>query len=325
MSQLVLNSIPGFSDLPDTAIAAGEALTDATLLALFHNAKFATVRGKLIFMGFYAHGDTVPTPHDADDGYAYARSECQYMFMPYSNRAPAPGFVPGQAQPPAQSSSQPGTLYNWPGGWAIDDATGLVTLWTTYDQNGIEVVNNDGIIKVYCIALRKSVTTRPAAPAPVAPAAPTPAPPGPAPAPPLPSGTLVAEVELQNQTASLGSAASPVTVFTVGASDAEFWLSCGINANAPFNQALNSEGAPAEGMVTLVVGWTNPGTPPQAASISITAESNSAGLFDVNSKITSFNGAAGTVIWYYTIWTVDSEIAAQSSYNLSIYLKQLPP
>jgi hypothetical protein len=107
MSQLVLNSIPGFSDLPDTAIAAGEVLTDATIRGMSHHGKFATVRGKLIFMGFYAHGNTVPTPYDADDGYAYARNECQYMFMPYSNRAPAPGFVPGQAAPPAAPTPAP--------------------------------------------------------------------------------------------------------------------------------------------------------------------------------------------------------------------------
>jgi hypothetical protein len=324
MSQLVLNSTPGFSDLPDTAIAAGEVLTDATLLATSHNAKFATVRGKLIFMGFYAHGNTVPTPYDADDGYAYARSECQYMIMPYSNRAPAPGFVPGQAQPPALSSSQPGTLYNWPGGWAIDDATGLVTLWTIYDQNGYEVVNNDGIIKVYCICLRMSVTTRPAAPAPVAPAAPTPAPPGPAPAPALPAGTVVGTVSLQAQTAPLGSAASPITIFTVGASEEEFGLSCAIDVNVPPNGALNSEGASAQGMVTLVLGWTNPGTPPQVASIPITAEANSAAGYAPNPQSTAFNAAAGTAIWYYTIWTVDSEVAAQSSYDLSITLKQMP-
>jgi hypothetical protein len=176
MSQLILNSIPSFSDLPDSAIAAGKALTDATLLAMAHNTKFATVRGKLIFMGFYAHGNTVRTPVDPDDYYQYARSECQYLFMPYSNRAPAPGFIPGQMERPAQSSSQPGTLYNWPGGWAINDVTGLVTLWTSYDQNGNEVVNNDGIIKVYAICCRMSVTTRPSPPAPQQPAAPTPAP-----------------------------------------------------------------------------------------------------------------------------------------------------
>jgi hypothetical protein len=174
MSQLTLTAIPGFSDLPDSAIAAGQALTDTSMLALSHNAKFATVRGKVIFMGFYAHGNTVPTPIDPDDGYAYARAECQFVFMPYTNRAPASGFVPGQATPPAQSSSQPGPLYNWPGGWDINNQTGLVTLWTSYYWNGRETVNNDGIIKVYAICLRESSAAAPAPGEPTAPVAPTP-------------------------------------------------------------------------------------------------------------------------------------------------------
>jgi hypothetical protein len=131
-------------------------------------------------------------------------------------------------------------------------------------------------------------------------------------------------VSLQAQTAPLGSAASPITIFTVGASEEEFGLSCAIDVNVPPNGALNSEGASAQGMVTLVLGWTNPGTPPQVASIPITAEANSAAGYDPNAHSTAFNGAAGTAIWYYTIWTVDSEVAAQSSYDFSITLKQLP-
>jgi hypothetical protein len=159
MSQLTLSSIPGFFDLADSALAAGQPLTDDSLLKISHNAKFGTVRSKVIFMGFYANGNTVPTPIDPDDGYAYSRAECQFVWMIYSNRSPAPGFVPGQASPPAQSSSQPGPLYNFPGGWDINDATGLVSLRTTYWQNGNEIVNNDGIIKVYAACLRLSLNS----------------------------------------------------------------------------------------------------------------------------------------------------------------------
>jgi hypothetical protein len=157
MSQLTLTAIPGFFDLADSAIAAGQPLTDDSMLKISHNAKFGTVRSKLIFMGFYANGNTVPTPTDPDDGYAYSRTECQFVWMIYSNRAPAPGFVPGQASPPGQSTSQPGPLYNFPGGWDINDATGVVTFRTTYWQNGNEVVNNDGIVKVYAVCLRLSL------------------------------------------------------------------------------------------------------------------------------------------------------------------------
>jgi hypothetical protein len=159
MSQLTLSTIPGFFDLADSAIAAGQPLTDDSMLKISHNAKFGAVRSKLIFMGFYANGNTVPTPLDPDDGYAYSRAECQFIWTVYSNRAPAPGFVPGQVPPPAQANSQSGQLYNFPGGWDINDATGLITLRTTYWQNGTEVVTNDGIIKVYAVCLRLSLNS----------------------------------------------------------------------------------------------------------------------------------------------------------------------
>ena len=159
MSQLTLSSIPGFFDLADSAIAAGQPLTDDSMLKISHNAKFGAVRSKLIYMGFYANGNTVPTPIDPDDGYAYSRAECQFVWMIYSNRSPATGFVPGQAAPPGQANSQPGTLYNFPGGWNVNDATGLVTLYTTYWQNGNELVSNDGVIKVYAVCLRLSLNS----------------------------------------------------------------------------------------------------------------------------------------------------------------------
>ena len=159
MAELSLSAIPGFFDLADSAISAGQPLTDDSMLKISHNAKFGTVRSKLIFMGFYANGNTVPTPIDPDDGYAYSRGECQFVWMIYSNRAPAAGFVPGQASPPGQSSSQPGPLYNFPGGWDVNDATGLVTLHTSYFPSGNEVVNNDGIVKVYAVCLRLSLSS----------------------------------------------------------------------------------------------------------------------------------------------------------------------
>jgi hypothetical protein len=321
MSQLVLSAIPGFSDLADSAVAAGQPLTDDTMLKISHNAKFGAVRGKLIFMGFYANGNTVLTPIDPDDGYAYARSECQFMAVIYSNRAPAPGFVPGQALPPAQLDSQPGPLYNFPGGWAINDVTGLVTLWTTYYANGTETVNNDGIIKVYAICSRMSLTTRPGPPAPPAPVAPTPAPPAPAPAPGLPAGSTVATVSLEFQTASLGSAASPVILVTVGESGGDFTFTCGIQVEAPENGALNSQNNPAMAMLTLVYGWTYP--TPQAYMNEISASADTLLPLGTNTHLTSLAAAPGSTIWYYTIWTVDSEIAAEAIYNLSITLNQL--
>jgi hypothetical protein len=158
VSQLTLASIPGFFDLADAALAAGQPVTDDSLLKISHNAKFGAVRNKLIFMGFYWNGCVVPTPVDPDDGYAYSRSECQFVWTPFSNRAPMAGSVPGQQLPPGQSSTQPGPLYNFPGGWDINDATGAVTCRTTYWQGGTtEVVSNDGIMKVYAAVCRSTI------------------------------------------------------------------------------------------------------------------------------------------------------------------------
>ena len=288
------------------------------------NAKFATVRGKLIFMGFYAHGNTVPTPLDPDDGYAYGRSECQYVFCPYSNRAPAPGFVPGQAEPPAQSDLQPGPLYNWPGGWAINDLTGLVTLYTTYWQNGNEVVNNDGIIKVYAICLRMSVTTRPGAPAPQQPTEPTPTSPTPAPptTPTAPAGNVVATVALTAQTAALGSASSPAALYTVGASETTYETSYALEVGVPSIAVLNAQGNPACAVLTLVLVYTLWGGQPWSLSIAVSNYAGAA-MPSIKTDLTSFIPEPYTAVSYYTIWTVDGAIAAGSSYGLSITLQQV--
>ena len=73
MAEFTLSAIPGFFDLADSALSAGQPVTDDSMLKISHNAKFGAVRSKLIFMGFYANGNTVPTPVDPDDGYAYSR------------------------------------------------------------------------------------------------------------------------------------------------------------------------------------------------------------------------------------------------------------
>jgi hypothetical protein len=322
MSQLVLNAIPGFFDLADSAIAAGQPLTDDSMLNISRNAKFGAVRSKLIFMGFYANGNTVPTPIDPDDGYAYSRTECQFVWMIYSNRAPAPGFVPGQASPPAQSSSQAAPLYDFPGGWDINDLTGLVTLWTTYySPGGAETINNDGIVKVYAICSRLSLTSRPGPPAPPAPIRPSPTPPTPSP----PAGTQLATVSLSSQTAALGSASSPLVIFTVGSSDATFRLTATIDCNVPATQILNSEGVFAGATLTLTYGWMNSGSSaPAEIQISAMAFSDPANSDGSNGHVSVFLAAAGSTIWYYTTWTVDSALPPGSYYDLSIVLEQIP-
>jgi len=157
MSQLTWATIPGFFDLDDAVLDPDQPVTDDLLKKMNHNGKAAAVRPEIIYMGFYKHGDTVGTPVSPVDGYNYVRSELMFIWTMYSNRAPGGGFVSGQAAAPAQASSQGGALYNYPGEWDINDATGVVTLRTTYWTGSTEVVTTDGIVKVWAICQRKSV------------------------------------------------------------------------------------------------------------------------------------------------------------------------
>jgi hypothetical protein len=138
-------------------------------------------------------------------------------------------------------------------------------------------------------------------------------------------GTTVATVSLENQTASLGSAASPVTIFTVGGADAEFAIQITVNCVVPITMTLNSQGAFAGVMLTFVFGWMNQGSPPFPWGGQFSAEAFSNDVSLDNGQRTGFSAVAGTSIWYYTTWTVDSALPPGSFYNLSIALEQLSP
>src|SRR3974377_403446 len=97
MSQLSFSSIPGFFDLGDSAIAAGQPLTDDSIAKISHKAKFGAVRCEIIYMGFFTAGNTVGTPTSPVDGYTYSRSEVMYIPILASSRSPAARFTPGQA------------------------------------------------------------------------------------------------------------------------------------------------------------------------------------------------------------------------------------
>ncbi len=158
MSQLTLASIPGFFDLADAALAAGQPLTDDTILKISHNAKFAAVRAEFFYMGFFASGNTVPTPVSPVDGYVYSRSECMFLGFLASSRQPGAGFTPGQAGFPALAPSDLGTgsLIAAPYALDINDATGVVTCQVYFSGNAAQ---NQGTVKVYCLAQRSSVNT----------------------------------------------------------------------------------------------------------------------------------------------------------------------
>src|SRR5438876_1159874 len=77
--QFILGASPaggsGYCDISDATLAAGQVLTDDSMVKISENAKFAAVRPEVIFMGYYANGATVPVPQSLVDGYVYSRSE----------------------------------------------------------------------------------------------------------------------------------------------------------------------------------------------------------------------------------------------------------
>src|SRR5574340_364548 len=87
MSQLNIATIPGFVDLPDSAIAADQPLTDYSLTKISNNAKFAALRPET-FYGWYKNGEVVQCPTSAVDGYVYQRSELEYDVAAWCSRSP---------------------------------------------------------------------------------------------------------------------------------------------------------------------------------------------------------------------------------------------
>ena len=156
MSQLTLSLIPGFFDIADSVLMGGNPLTDDAILKISHNAKFAAVRTEVLYMGFFQPGDTVPAPVSPVDGYAYSRAECMFLPIFASSRLPAAGFVSGQKTFPTLANNDPaqGNLIVVPYQLDINDATGVVTCQTYWSVSGAE---NQGLIKVYCVAVRSSV------------------------------------------------------------------------------------------------------------------------------------------------------------------------
>lgn len=161
MSQLTFASIPGFFDLLDSTISAGQPLTDDAILKISHNAKFAAVRVEPFDMGYYANGNVVPTPASPVDGYAFSRQECLFFPVHASSLSPAAGFVPGQAGFPPLAPTQgsggllasPYVLTIEPSAPASGKSAGQITLQNYYSSSGAV---SEGTVAVYCLAIRLS-------------------------------------------------------------------------------------------------------------------------------------------------------------------------
>jgi hypothetical protein len=156
MSQMLMSQIPGFFDLADSAIAGGQPLTDYALAKISQNAKFGAVRCEILFVGYYANGDTVRPPVSPVDGYAYTYPECLFLWQAYSTTPPQPGYAPGQATPPAVGAATSRFLYKMI--WDVNDANGMVSLVTHYwNADNDDIPTNDGTVKVFAVCQRLSV------------------------------------------------------------------------------------------------------------------------------------------------------------------------
>lgn len=155
MSQLTMAAEPLFTETPEDILVVGQPLRHVAIQALIEDGKFGAVRCEYILEGFFKHGDTVPVSVSPVDGRTYAREEITYRVMEYSNRGVGGGFSSGMKTKPAISGSQPANLYWWL--YNVDDATGAVSLTTSYyEQGGAETITNDGIVKVIAICQRQS-------------------------------------------------------------------------------------------------------------------------------------------------------------------------
>ena len=116
-----------------------------------------------LFIGFFSNGGVASVANFPSrfvshiDGYQYKQSEVSYEYFLHSTRRPAEGFVQGQQTPPApaNANSGPGDLLYML--WDVDDATGRVSLQTSfYVQGKQETPTTDGCVKVYAICQRTS-------------------------------------------------------------------------------------------------------------------------------------------------------------------------
>ena len=160
MSQLTFQTIPGFVDLPDSALAADQPLTDYSLTKINNNAKFAAVRPET-FYGWYRDGEAVLLPVSPVDGYAYTRQELAYDVAAWCSRSPSgDSLTHGATTKPARANVNdgPGSLFLMDF-WVEEKnepCPGQVHCEVHYWENGNETITNGGFVKVRTIATRLS-------------------------------------------------------------------------------------------------------------------------------------------------------------------------
>lgn len=144
---LALSSIPGLSDLQDTALAAEKLCIGVHLNRINQNANFGLVRLE-VFSGTYRNGETIPLPQSDVDGYVYRRDELMYIWTAQNTGEPNTGWATYQA---------PWTM--WYGVWNVNQSTGEVESVIGYrgndDHKDRQAQTTDGVLQVFVIAQRQ--------------------------------------------------------------------------------------------------------------------------------------------------------------------------
>jgi len=142
---LTLSQIPGFSDLSNASLEAGDIAHSIHLAKIDSNGNFGVARTE-IFTGFFTNGQTVPLPTSPIDGYNYSRSELMYAWATGSTFNYATGSISG-------------TDALWFAAWGVNQSTGLVSTFEAYRRSGDHsdpTQSNDGVLFVYVIAQRQN-------------------------------------------------------------------------------------------------------------------------------------------------------------------------
>jgi len=145
VATLLLSSQPGFTEVPDQSLDAGNPVSSAVLKALNAACKFAAVRTEQ-FWGYYKHGETIVLPISRADGYAYAREELWYTWSIYWTGSPPGSALLGtQTAPSRGATSGEGTVLGF--GAHDDQTTGAVECVTSYYKTA-QQDKQDGILMV---------------------------------------------------------------------------------------------------------------------------------------------------------------------------------
>src|SRR5512146_338001 len=90
MAEITFPYAPGFADVPDASLAAEQYAQGVLMGRIIENAAMGMVRPE-VFVTKQKHGDTVPLPVSATDGYQYSRDELIYAWGVQSTANPDTG------------------------------------------------------------------------------------------------------------------------------------------------------------------------------------------------------------------------------------------